>query len=77
VVNASDYEICVFWSDEDQEWVGTCPEFPSLSWLDKSEDGARSGMLQLIDSVLADMNASGEAPPRPRKSDQRGFPAAR
>lgn len=27
------YAYRIVWSDEDQEFVGLCTEFPSLSWL--------------------------------------------
>lgn len=32
----------VTWSEEDQEYVGLCAEFPSLSWLAESQEAAES-----------------------------------
>ena len=34
------YNYSVYWSVEDQEYVATCTEFPSLSWLDEDSEGA-------------------------------------
>ena len=33
------YTYRITWSEEDQEYVGLCVEFPSLSWLDKKKRG--------------------------------------
>jgi hypothetical protein len=35
----------VSWSKEDNEYVATCVEFPSLSWLDQSRSGAPMELL--------------------------------
>ena len=34
----------VFWSPEDQEYVGVCKEIPGLSWLARSEQAALRGI---------------------------------
>ena len=34
------YTYRVTWSEEDQEYVGLCLEFPSLSWLAESQEEA-------------------------------------
>ncbi|HPW17736.1 MAG TPA: toxin-antitoxin system HicB family antitoxin, partial [Candidatus Aminicenantes bacterium] len=34
------YTYRITWSDDDQEHVGLCAEFPSLSWLAKSPESA-------------------------------------
>ena len=34
------YTFRVLWSEEDEEFVGLCAEFPSLSWLAASRDAA-------------------------------------
>jgi len=47
------YTIHIKWSEEDQEYVATCPNFPSLSFLDKNQDKAIEGMKELIDISLA------------------------
>ena len=37
----------VTWSAEDQEFVATCSEFPSLSWLASTPSEALAGLLRL------------------------------
>ena len=32
------YTYRVIWSEEDQEFVGLCAEFPILSWLEEEQD---------------------------------------
>ncbi|MEE9581175.1 MAG: hypothetical protein V3V74_07665 [Nitrosomonadaceae bacterium] len=53
----------IFWSEEDQEWVGTCDQFKGLSYLDKSIHDAASGIFTLVESVIEDMTANGEPMP--------------
>ena len=57
------YSFSVNWSAEDEEFVGLCAEFPSLSWLDPDRDKARSGIERLVFDVLQDMSSTGEAIP--------------
>lgn len=59
------YTYRVTFSEEDQEHVGLCAEFPSLSWLDKTREGALNGIVNLVLEVLQDMEQSGEQPPVP------------
>ena len=59
------YTYRVTWSDEDQEYIGLCAEFPSLSWLAPSPETALSGIRQLIADVTADLQANGEPVPHP------------
>ncbi len=54
-----------FWSDEDEEFVGICEEFPGLSWLDEDEEEARNGIERLVAGVLEDMHSEGESVPAP------------
>jgi predicted RNase H-like HicB family nuclease len=42
------YSYRVTWSEEDQEYVGLCAEFPSLSWLTKTPEQALSGIRHLV-----------------------------
>ena len=55
----------VSWSDEDQEFVGTCAEFPGLSWLDTAPERALGGIRKLVKDCVADMKRSGESIPEP------------
>ncbi|WP_300344924.1 type II toxin-antitoxin system HicB family antitoxin [Nesterenkonia sp.] len=62
---AEHYTYRVSWSPEDQEYVGTVAEMPSLSWLDTDQEAAFRGIRQLVADVLVDMQESGETPPEP------------
>ena len=59
------YTYRVTWSEEDQEHVGLCAEFPSLSWLDSTPEGALKGIRQVVADVAADMAQNGEKIPAP------------
>ena len=50
----------VVWSDEDGEYVGTCLEFPSLSWLDRTPELALTGIRNIVAASRQDMGKSGE-----------------
>jgi predicted HicB family RNase H-like nuclease len=63
--NVDHYTYRVSWSEEDGEFVGTCVEFPSLSWLDKKQEGALKGIRKLILDSLKDMKKNGEVLPEP------------
>jgi len=53
------------WSDEDQEFVATCAEFPALSWLATAPERALGGIRTLVQECVADMQRSGEPVPEP------------
>ena len=53
----------VTWSAEDEEFLGLCAEFPSLSWLAETPDQALAGARQLVAQVVQDMRAAGEKIP--------------
>lgn len=59
------YKYISTWSEEDEQFVGRCAEFPSLSHLDDSCEGALIGIKKLVASVVADMRKNGELPPIP------------
>ena len=59
------YTYRVTWSAEDREHVALCAEFPSLSWLASTPQGALTGIRELVGKVLADMHTAGELPPQP------------
>jgi predicted HicB family RNase H-like nuclease len=59
------YTYRVLWSEEDEEYVGLCAEFPSLSWLATTPEAALTGIRQVVADVVADMQASGEPVPEP------------
>ena len=57
------YTYRVTWSEEDQEHVGQCAEFPSLSWLASSPEAALRGIRTVVARAVKDMRASGETVP--------------
>jgi predicted RNase H-like HicB family nuclease len=59
------YTYRVTWSEDDNEYVGLCAEFPSLSWLALTPETALKGIRNLVAEVVADMEASGEEVPNP------------
>ena len=59
------YTYRITWSAEDNEHVGLCAEFPSLSWLAPTPAAALSGIQRLVRECLANMHATGEAVPEP------------
>lgn len=59
------YRYSVQWSPEDQEFVATVLEFPSLSWLDEDQFEALRGIEQLVSDVIDELNRSGEPVPEP------------
>lgn len=64
-VDPSHYTYRVTWSGDDGEFVATCLEFPSLSWLAATQLGALQGLEAVIRDVLADMASAGETIPVP------------
>ena len=59
------YTYRIIWSEEDEEYVGLCAEFPSLSWLDDSPEAALHGIRQVVADVVVDLEANGEEIPNP------------
>lgn len=57
------YTYRVTWSVEDNEYVGLCSEFPSLSWLASNQDAALTGIRQVVSEVVEDMLTNGEEIP--------------
>jgi predicted RNase H-like HicB family nuclease len=59
------YTYRVTWSEDDQEYVGLCAEFPSLSWLDQTPESALMGVRKIVEGVIKDMQNTGEEIPQP------------
>ncbi|MEO3742219.1 toxin-antitoxin system HicB family antitoxin [Plantactinospora sp. B5E13] len=59
------YTYRVTWSAQDNEFVATCAEFPSLSWLASSQIEALQGLQDVLRDVVADMQQRGEEVPEP------------
>ncbi|OGQ86120.1 MAG: hypothetical protein A2289_27115 [Deltaproteobacteria bacterium RIFOXYA12_FULL_58_15] len=62
------YTYRVTWSEEDEEHVGLCAEFPSLSWLDATPEAALKGIRKVVAGVVADMKKNKEPLPEPLAS---------
>jgi len=52
-----EYTYRVTWSEDDNEYVSLCAEFPSLSWLADTPEKALKGIRKLVADVLSDMAA--------------------
>ena len=59
------YTYRVTWSQEDEEYVGLCVEFPSLSWLADSPETALQGIRDVVAEVISDMQSNDESIPQP------------
>ena len=59
------YTYRVTWSAEDNEHVGLCAEFPSLSWLAVTPEDALAGIRSAVAEVVSDLQACGEPVPVP------------
>ncbi len=65
MVNHKHYTYRVMWSEEDQEFVGLCAEFPSLSFLDENMTTALNGIVDIVGQVVIDMDDNNEPIPDP------------
>ena len=65
MVNHKHYAYRVIWSTEDEEYVGLCAEFPSLSYLNKDHLKALKGIANLVKDIVIDMEAENEKIPVP------------
>ena len=64
-MNINHYTYRVTWSAEDNEHVGLCAEFPSLSWLAATPEKALAGVRRVVKDVVTEMQATGEVVPEP------------
>ena len=65
MMNPKHYTYRVMWSEEDQEYVALCAEFPSLSYLAKHRTKALEGITEVVSSVIKDLKSEGEPVPEP------------
>ena len=59
------YTYRVTWSEDDNEYVGLCAEFLSLSWLSSTPEAALKGIRKLVAETVADMESNDEIVPEP------------
>jgi len=65
VKHADQYTYRITWSEEDKEFVGLCVEFPSLSWLAKTQEAALQGIRAIVAEAVTDMQSNNENVPQP------------
>jgi predicted HicB family RNase H-like nuclease len=59
------YTYRVTWSEDDNEYVGLCVEFPSLSWLASTPEAALKGIRKIVADIVKDMIDNNEPVPQP------------
>lgn len=59
------YSFSVKWSDEEQQYVGLCKEFPHLSHFDNSESDAQKGIADLVDAAVGILKEKNLPIPKP------------
>ncbi len=65
VLEIDKYTYRVTWSEEDEEFVGLCAEFPSLSWLAATSEEALKGIRSVVKECIEDMTQHSEDIPPP------------
>jgi len=59
------YTYRITWSEDDNEYVGLCAEFPSLSWLAETPEAALEGIRRVVTEVVRDLSKNQERIPEP------------
>ena len=62
------YTYRVTWSEEDEEFLGLCSEFPSLSWFAETSEKTLKGIHSVVKECIEDMLENGEEVPLPISS---------
>lgn len=65
VLESDKYTYRVLWSDEDEEFIGLCAEFPGLSWLAPTAEKALEGIRSVVKDCVLDMRKNKEEIPSP------------
>lgn len=65
MINHEHYTYQIIWSNEDEEFVGLCAEFPSLSYLAENRYQALEGITNLVKEVVEDLCVNEEEIPEP------------
>lgn len=64
------YTYRIMWSTKDEEYVGLCAEFPSLSWLASTHEAALKGIRKVVADVVSDLRSNNESIPDPIAAKQ-------
>jgi len=59
-MSSQQYRFNVIWSEEDEEFVGLCDAFPSLSWLAPTREKALQGIQLVVKSVSVEPRSLSE-----------------
>lgn len=51
-IDANHYDYRVQWSREDGKYVGTCREYPELSWMDDTPERALKGIIAAVKETV-------------------------
>ena len=62
------YTYRVMWSEGDEEFIGLCAEFPSLSWLASTSEKALKGIRKIVKECVYEMDNNNEVTPLPISS---------
>ena len=54
------YMYRVMWSEDDEEFIGLCAEFPGLSWLAPTSEKALKGIRSVVEECVQDMAQNNE-----------------
>lgn len=65
ITDTARYSFRVTWSPEDAEFVATCVEFPSLSWLASTPEQALTGIRTIVEDAIDDLRTNNEPVPEP------------
>jgi predicted RNase H-like HicB family nuclease len=65
-MSAHTYSFHVFWSDEDEAYIATCPEFPSLSAFGDTPDEALREGEAVLESFIDIYREDGRPLPEPQ-----------
>lgn len=59
------YAYRIIWSNSDNEYLGLCAEFPSLSWLARTPEAALKGIRRVVAEGIEIMKVDGDSIPDP------------
>jgi predicted RNase H-like HicB family nuclease len=69
-MQGNNYSFYVAWSDGDNGYIATCPEFPGLSAFGETADDALSEAKVALELFIEDYSEEGKALPKPNKRQQ-------
>ena len=65
MISAEKYSYRVFWSEEDQAFIGAVAEFPSLSFVPDTQSDPLDGILAVVKDALEILREEKREPPLP------------